>query len=72
MYELVALSRREGRGMMYVRASRVVVGCLESKRISERDRASGDISEDYGGIQNGVKSECFHVVSIQLAGVAVV
>lgn len=38
IYELVALSsRREGRGMMYVRASRAVVGCLESKRISGSD-----------------------------------
>lgn len=73
IYELVALSRREGRGMMYVRASRMVVGCLESKRIPESDGLVGEASEDYDGKQSEVKRECSHVVSIQLAhSVAVV
>jgi hypothetical protein len=52
IYELVALSRREGRGMMYVRASRMVVGCVESKRISGSDRSVGEVSDDYDGKQS--------------------
>ena len=56
IYELVALSsRREGRGMMYVRASRVVVGCPERKWISGSDRSVDDISEDNLMVVNRVK-----------------
>jgi hypothetical protein len=49
-----------------------MVGWLENKRIPGSDRSVGEVWEDYDGGQSEVKRECFHVVSIQLAGVAVV